>query len=174
VAPSPPANPSPPKPAARASSVRRTPAPAPLLAAGPPAALAVDVLSDAQLAGAASAETGPAGGACDMARTLQRALRKDLLVQAAVAEAHRPGKAIMVWNGDWVRSGGQDGKGLAAVREAILWEIAFAPASCRAERVHGLVLLSLNDAPGYARLAVGSGEWRWSDLLAPTGAVSNP
>jgi hypothetical protein len=27
------------------------------------------------------------------------------------------------------------------------------------------VLLSLNDGPGAARVALGSGEWRWSDLL---------
>ena len=86
-----------------------------------------------------------------------------------MSDANRVGKAIMVWNGDWVRSGEQDGKGLAAVREAIMWEVAFAPAACRHERVHGLVLLSLND--GFTRLAVGQGEWTWSDLLATRGVV---
>ena len=122
-------------------------------------------LSDAQLAGAASADSGGGGGACDMARRVQSALRKDRLVQAAVAQAHHAGKAIMVWNGDWVQSNGEDGKGLSAVREAIMWEVAFAPKACRAEPVRGLILLSLNTGPGAARLAVGSGEWRWSDLL---------
>jgi hypothetical protein len=68
----------------------------------------------------------------------------------------------MVWNGDWVQGRGEDGKGLAAVREAILWEVGFAPAACRAQPVHGLVLLSMN---GATRLAVGAGDWRWSDLL---------
>jgi len=52
------------------------------------------------------------------------------------------------------------------VREAIIWEIAFAPPACRAEPMHGLMLISLNDSSGTARLAVGHGEWRWSDLLA--------
>lgn len=122
-------------------------------------------LSGAQLAGAASADSGPKGRACDMARRLQGALRKDPLVQAAVAGL--AGKAVMVWNGDWVRSGGEDGKGLAAVREAIMWEIAFAPEACRSEPVRGLVLISMSEAPGPARLAVGSSEWRWSDLLTP-------
>jgi hypothetical protein len=84
-------------------------------------------------------------------------------VQQAVAGSG--GKAIMVWNGDWVRSPGEDGKGLAAVREAIIWEIAFAPEACRAQPVHGLILLSMNSGGGGARLAVGAGEWRWSDLL---------
>jgi hypothetical protein len=71
----------------------------------------------------------------------------------------------MVWNGDWVRSVGEDGKGLAAVREAMMWEIAFAPEACRTRPVHGLILLSMNNT---ARLAVGAGEWRWSDLLRST------
>jgi hypothetical protein len=31
--------------------------------------------------------------------------------------------------------------------------------------MHGLVLISLNDAPGSPRLVFGSGVWRWSDLL---------
>jgi hypothetical protein len=120
-------------------------------------------LSEAQLAGAASADGGGGGGGgeCDMARRVQAALRKDPLVRASVHAAS--GRAIMVWNGDWVQAGAEDGKGLAAVREAITWEVAFAPLACRRERVRGLVLLSLND--GSARLAVGAGEWRWSDLL---------
>lgn len=122
-------------------------------------------LSEAELAGAASADSGGGGGQCDLARQLQGALRKDPLVQAAVASSS--GKAIMVWNGDWVQSHGQDGKGLAAVREAMMWEIAFAPEDCRSRPVHGLILLSMNTAPGAARLAVGAGVWRWSDLLHP-------
>jgi hypothetical protein len=131
-------------------------------------------VSDGQLASAAVAGSGPPGGACDMARRLQTALRKDHLVQAALAEASRgpgaAGKAMLVWNGDWIRSRGQDGNGLAAVREAMMWEIAFAPEACRAEAVHGLVLFSLNDGAG--RLVVGAGDWRWSDLLGPRRGAS--
>lgn len=133
-------------------------------------------LSEAQLAGAATAGSGAPGRPCDMARRLQAALRRDPLIQSAVADASRAraagsaGKALFVWNGDWIRSYGQDGNGLAAVREAIMWEVAFAPEACRAEPVHGLVLISLNDGPGSARLVVGSGDWRWSDLLHPRPA----
>jgi hypothetical protein len=130
--------------------------------AAPPA------LTAAELAGAVTAESGPRGsgggpegGACNMAKALQDALRRDPLVQAAAAASG--GRALRVWNGDWLRSAGEDGKGLAAVREAIMWGVAFAPANCRAAPVHGLVLLSLNDG---ARLVVGGGDWRWSDLLA--------
>ncbi|MBL8774171.1 MAG: hypothetical protein JNK30_22475, partial [Phenylobacterium sp.] len=72
---------------------------------------------------------------------------------------------IRIWDGAWVRHGVQEGAGLAAVREAIQWEVGFAPEACKAERVSGLVVISLADAPGSARIALGAGSWRWTDLL---------
>lgn len=129
--------------------------------------------SDGQIAGAATAESGGggsgAGGGCNMTRRLQSALRRDRQAQAAMAEAHR-GRPIMMWNGDWVRHPSQEGAGLAAVREAILWEVGFAPEACKMETQRGMVLISMNDAPGSARLMVGSGQWRWSDLLFTRGS----
>jgi len=162
-----------PEPAPAPIVARRSPAPP--QADSPPAAASATRgqgvgLSDGELAGASSADAGDGAGgqACHMAQRVQAALRRDALVQAAVAEAGRDGetRAIMVWNGDWVQSQSQDGKGLAAVREAIMWEIAWAPQACRAERMRGLVLLSLSGGQGVPRLAVGAGDWRWSDLLA--------
>jgi hypothetical protein len=138
-------------------------------AAVAPAPDTSDLLSESQLAGAASADGvgtgngGGGGGDCNTARIVQQALQRDPLVRIAVGDAHRLGKSVMLWNGDWVRSGEQEGKGLSAVREAIIWELAFAPEACRNKQVHGLVLLSLAD--GNTRFAIGSGAWRWSDLL---------
>jgi hypothetical protein len=132
------------------------------------------VLSGADLAGAASAEAGGGGGPCNMAQRLQAELRKDPLVRAAVGSARlapgSEGKPLLVWNGDWVQSGGEEGKGLAAVREAIMWTVGFAPPACRAEPVRGFILLSLS--PG-TRVALGTGRWRWSDLLASRAAPSS-
>ncbi len=130
-----------------------------------------DVLSDSQVAGAATVGDGGGGGSCDLARVVQQALRRDPVVRNAVEDGHRLGKAMMLWNGDWVRSGGQDGKGLSAVREAVMWEVAFAPESCRNRPVHGTVLLSLAD--GSTRFAIGSGDWRWADLLGIRGGASS-
>lgn len=167
------AKPAPPKRAVLAARPPKTPPPRNVVTvpAAKTAALEAPMeVSDAELAGAGNADSGPAGGAggaggsCNMTRRLQAALRKDPQVRAAVAEAHR-GRALMVWNGAWVRHPGQEGAGLAAVREAIQWEVAFAPEACRKTPVRGLVVLSLNDGPGAARLAVGAGEWRWSDML---------
>jgi outer membrane biosynthesis protein TonB len=164
--PPPPAKAPPPRNVAR--QVRSPPPDVrPLPSGKGPSADGDDEASDAQVASAATAGSGVAGR-CDMARQLQAALRRNGLVQAAVAEARAEnGHAMFVWNGDWVRSHGQDGAGLAAVREAIMWEIAFAPEACRAQPVHGLVLLSLNDGPGAGRLVMGQGDWRWSDMLRP-------
>ncbi len=175
-----------PKPAKRATikPVKRTPTkppprqlarnvknprphPEPLRAGDMHSDEASNELSEAQLVGAASAgegggSGGGGGGSCNMLRRIEEALRKDPLVRSAVAGSS--GKAIMVWNGGWVQSHGEDGKGLAAVREAIIWEIGFAPAACKSQPMHGLVLISLNE-PRPTRLAVGVGDWRWSDLL---------
>lgn len=114
--------------------------------------------------------SGAGGGACDMVQRLQDALRDDAGIRAAIIEAHREertgGRALLVWNGDWIRNPRQEGKGLAGVRQAIAVEVAFAPRACRNEPVRGLVLLTLADGPGAARVALGKGQWRWSDLTS--------
>jgi len=119
-------------------------------------------------AGSGGGEGGGGSGRCDMVRRLQRALRNDASVRSALAHAQRApgfaGRPLVVWNGDWVRHGYEDGKGLASVRQAIAVEVAFAPRACRSQPMRGLVLLSLNDAPGAPRVVLGAGAWRWSDL----------
>jgi hypothetical protein len=129
-------------------------------------------VSDAELVGATMAGAGGSGsgGGCDMPAMVQKALRRDRQAREAVHDAHR-GRALQVWNGDWVRHRGQDGAGLAAVREAITWEVAWAPEACRKQVVSGPVVLSLNDGPGSPRVVLGGGRWRWSDLLFARGAV---
>lgn len=174
--PEPPAPEPSPKPAAAKPAPKRTPKPPPpkvetIASSEQPTH---EWIGESQLAGAANAGDGPGGGSpggeCNMARRLQVALRRDPMVKAALASAPRPAgsqaRAMLVWNGGWVPTQGQDGKGLAAVRQAILWEVGFAPAACRAERVHGLVVFPLNEGGGGDRVVVGTGEWRWGDMLA--------
>ncbi|HTI66933.1 MAG TPA: hypothetical protein VL460_05220 [Caulobacteraceae bacterium] len=171
-----PPSPAPPKTPPHRIVVRPTPPPRearPVLVAQETPTEPAPELSDAQMAGATTADSGPTGRPCDMVRWLQSALRRNAKVQAAVANSPRaPGsRAIMVWNGQWIRSAGEDGAGLAGVREAIMLEIAFAPAACRTtEPMRGFVLISLNDSSAAPRLAVGAGQWRWSDLLMPRPA----
>lgn len=112
---------------------------------------------------------GASGGRCDMVRRVQDRLRRTPSVRTAVSEAGRAmnasGRAILVWDGDWLQSQGQSGKGLAGVRQAIALEVAFSPPECKTQAMHGLAVLSIEDGPGSARLALGKSSWRWSDLL---------
>jgi hypothetical protein len=151
----------------------------------------ISIVGEAQLAGALTAGSGQGmapgngagvgsgngsgpgrgtgGGRCDMVERLETVLRRDANIRATAAQAHSSlsgGRgALLVWNGDWLRNPGQEGKGLAGLRQAIAVEVAFAPAACRNQSVDGLVLIRLGDAPGDPRLALGAGRWRWSDLL---------
>lgn len=151
------------------------------LAASTAAAEPSVVLGESALAGATVAGTGggaggsgggsgSGSGGCDMVRRLQDALRRDPEVTAAVTLSHRTlggrDKAILIWNGAWLRSPGQAGKGLAGVRQAIAMEVAFAPEACRVQAMRGLVVISFNDWPDAPRLALGAREWRWTELLS--------
>lgn len=160
----------------------------PLPAATPPTPpeIAMPTIGDAQLAGALRAGAGSGGGGggsgagggggggsgngggCDLVREIQNALRDDAEVREAVTTAHRTAgsnRALLVWDGDWRQTPGQSGKGLAGVRQAIALEVAFAPQACRREAMRGMVLITMSDAPGAPRVALGTGSWRWSDLL---------
>ena len=169
--PSPETEPAPLRPRVRAAAPRRRIAQAPSPIRAAPSAGLQPGVSEAELTGAITAgsgagEDGGGGRRCDMVRRLQAALRRDPRVQAAAAEARRSGsRAILVWDGDWVQSPGEAGKGLAGVRQAIALEVAFAPEACRAQPAPSLVLLTMNDAPGAARLVLRGGAWRWTDLL---------
>lgn len=163
-----------PRPVVAAETVPAVSAPAPVRLA---------LIGDAGLAGARRVGTGGGsgsgsgvgsgneggGGSCDMAARLQRVVREDGDIAAAIRQArsisNTSGGAILLWDGDWKQSPGQEGKGLAGVRQAIAVEVAFAPRACKEERVRGLVLLTLSDAPGAERLVLGTGQWRWVDLL---------
>lgn len=148
----------------------------------PPAVMAS--LSAGQLLGAARAGSGSgsgeggggsdgsgAGGYCDMVRRLQDALRDDPEIRAAVGQAHRglnaDSRALLVWNGDWIQNPGQEGKGLAGLRQAIAAEVAFAPRACRTQGMRGYVVIALAEGPAAPKVALGTGVWRWNDL---TGA----
>ena len=152
-----------PTPAPSRSLFHRPPAPA----AAPDVALGAEVgppgLSDAQLAGAIVA--GGGAGDCDMAQRLQEAVGRYPPARAMAVQMG--GKAVMIWNGDWVTMSGAQVKGLRAVRQIVESEIAYSPEACRTQSMRGLVVLSFEGPQGKTRLALGHAEWRWSDLLTP-------
>ena len=179
--------PTPPRPRPPAAPREIEPLPVAPAPPGPAPAPPPAGVTQAQLAGAATAGSGSGGGGdgaagggggsgtgagrCDMIRRVQDALRDNPGVVAAAARAHQAlpasQRALLVWNGDWVMNPGEEGRGLAGLRQAIAVAIAFAPAQCRRQSMRGLVLLTLADGADSPRLALGQGQWRWSDL---TGA----
>jgi len=197
VAPTPPEEPAPPPPVPVPTppkpppkrAVTKPPLPTPvepIVAAIAPTPQPMPGLSDAQLAGATyagagigvggrgtGAGSGDGGEGCDMVERLQAALRRNSGVRNTVVAAHRAAgpaaRAILVWDGGWIQSPGQEGKGLAGVRQAIALEVAFAPSACRNQMMRGLVVLSVNNG-GLGRVALGDPSWRWNDLLERTVA----
>ena len=104
-----------------------------------------------------------------MVQRIQDALRDDARIRQTAAQAQGTlgaNQALLMWNGDWLLSPGQEGKGLAGVRQAIAVTVGFSSRACKAETVNGYVLLTLSDQPGAPRVALGGGRWRWSDLLS--------
>src|SRR5690606_3720342 len=99
--------------------------------------------------GSGSGAGGGSGQGCDMVKRIQDALRNDARINAAIGQAYRTsgasGQAILMWNGDWLQSPGEEGKGLAGVRQAIAVTVGFSPRACKAETVNGYVLLTLSD-----------------------------
>jgi hypothetical protein len=186
-APEPARAPSPaPRPPVAARKTPRPPPDVPTRPAAPEAAPSVPdlpVIGGARLAGALRAGGrgsgegagggGPggdgAGGACDMVGRLERALRDDLDLRRAVAATltarGASGQAVLVWDGDWLQSPGQAGKGLAGLRQAVAVEVGFAPRACKDEQVRGLAVVSLDGTAGGPKVALGAGTWRWRDLL---------
>ena len=176
-----------PPPAVHTRAARPAPPNVPTIVAnpGPPAVTFVGV-GDGELAGAAVAGSGTgsgagtgtgsgngsgngsgSGGPCDMVKRIQDALRDDARIRQTAAAAQGTlgrNQALLMWNGDWLLSPGQEGKGLAGVRQAIAVEIAFSPPACRHQAMRGYAVISLGDAPGSPRIALGAASWRWSDL----------
>ncbi|CAN5714064.1 hypothetical protein BH11PSE1_BH11PSE1_05020 [soil metagenome] len=118
---------------------------------------------------AANAASAASGQACDLTQWLQAALQANPQTQTALAQIPRPARsvanAMMLWNGRWTPTLAA-ATGLQTLRSAVLSGVASAPEACRAELIRGPVLLTLVDSTGSTVLAVGSGEWRWNDLLA--------
>jgi hypothetical protein len=123
----------------------------------------------AKVAAAASAASGSSGDPCALGEWLQAALKDDPAVQAALsnvpASARSVANAVMLWNGQWFSPPPSAAQGLASIRALVVAGIASAPEGCRSQAITGPILITVGEAMAPTVLAVGSGEWRWQDLL---------
>lgn len=122
----------------------------------------------------AVAAAGAKGETCQLTAWLQQALQNDPQVRAALALMPRRAlslsNALMLWDTGWVQGDPKAAANLAAVRAAVLAGVRAAPAGCQSAPVRGPEIMTLNDPSGTTVIAIGSGEWRWQDLLTTAPA----
>jgi hypothetical protein len=124
---------------------------------------------DDPLARAMAVASRQAGRPCALTAWLQQALQDDPLVQAALREIPRPSRsvanALMLWNGSWAPVSASAAAGVSTIETAVVVGVLQTPESCRSELIRGPELMTLVSGEDATVIAIGSGEWRWADLL---------
>lgn len=109
------------------------------------------------------------GGGCNLADYLRARLQADPRVLDGLARLPRQARsvanALMVWDGEWVEVSDGGSAISLMIRANIESIVQSAPAPCREMEVTGPNFIILEDPRGATVLVVGSGAWRWSDLL---------
>lgn len=110
------------------------------------------------------------GGTCDLTAPVQAALQSSEAVRASLPlippDKRSVANAIMVWKVAWLAEDQQLGAtAVDVIRDVIADTIAAATPECRLQPQTGPRLLLLSGPGDTVVLAVGSGQWRWQDLL---------
>jgi hypothetical protein len=129
-------------------------------------------------AAALLAALGGAGDPCQLTAWLQGLLTSDPSVQGALARLpasqRSVANAVMLWDGGWVEARAPRGEDLLwPIRQAIVAGLASAPAECRDHWMTGPRFIPVADQGQATVLALGSGAWRWSDLLAAPATTTS-
>lgn len=121
-------------------------------------------------AAVAVSQTADSASTCQMAEQLQARLAADPQVLEALAliptDAKSVANALMLWDGAWVGTDQREiAQALTALQSSIAAAIETTSPDCRSLPVLGPRMLSIPDASGATLLVIGSGAWRWNDLL---------
>lgn len=115
----------------------------------------------------AQAEGG--GATCNLGESLRAALADDASVQGGLAALPRRSRsvanAVMLWDGDWIAPDAAAARLLTPVRSAILDGVREAPGACLDETLQGPLFIPVGVGAETVMLTVGSGVWRWADVL---------
>lgn len=129
----------------------------------------IDPHAEAVALAVASAASAAPGQTCAMTAWLQGALQENPSIQNVLPMIPRPARsvanAMMLWNAGWVDPDVRAQLGVDALREALTAGIEAAPEACRMQVIRGPELITLVVGDDATVLAIGSGEWRWQDLL---------
>jgi hypothetical protein len=120
---------------------------------------------------ALAAERAGFGTTCDVAETLVRAFAENESVKGMLArigpQSRSVANAIMFWDAEWVELPGDAPKeAIDALRQGILEGVRAAPAECLAQDLAGPRFIFVGDTGSPTMLVIGSGTWRWEQLLA--------
>lgn len=115
------------------------------------------------------ASAGAPGEACNLTALLATGFATSPAVAQGLAglpvDQRSVANAVMLWDGGWpddTRTGGK-----ALLRALLIKAVSSAPQPCLDQVQRGPVLFFVPDNGTTAVLAIGSGEWRWGDLIAP-------
>jgi len=123
---------------------------------------------------AQAAQKAGFGTTCDVAATLARAFTENALVRGELVRigpgSRSVANAIMVWDGQWVDLPGEaPADAVDTLRRAILEGVRAAPPECLAQEIAGPRFIAVNGSRTTI-LVVGSGTWRWEQLLVEPAA----
>ncbi|MDH4386803.1 MAG: hypothetical protein QE280_15345 [Caulobacter sp.] len=109
------------------------------------------------------------GKTCQLSQWIQQTLQTDPAVFGALTaiplESRSVAGAIMLWDGEWVEHERVSPAGLETIREAIISGVRSAPAGCTDATIEGPLFIAVQDGLGVTLVTIGSGQWRWADML---------
>ena len=120
---------------------------------------------------AGAPQAGEAGGCALPVRTAEAIARDPAAMAelAALAPLYRTSAdAVLLWNGQWLATGQEAGAVpvMPALRRIVEQVVTEASPECRATPTNGPQFLAIPEQDRTTTLVIGSGTWRWSDLLA--------
>lgn len=129
-----------------------------------------DVVADAHLA-----------AGCSPLEAVTKTITDDSATIAALRAVPRSersiSEAIVIWNAGWSEMAASTDAPLASVRIAMQQTLRALPSDCLAEIVAGPRLIQIATEQGTTFLAIGSGQWRWAQLIeeeAQSGTIVEP
>ena len=149
----------------------KKPPPQPVIA--PPAV--VPTTNDIVVATLDQTPPGITGGVCDLTAVVQSALQSSDAVQNTLPQIPRDQRsvanAVMIWKAAWLTDARDpDATAMTVIRDVVARTVTAATPECRLQPQAGPRLLIVQGAAENVVLAVGSGAWRWQDLVDTAAA----
>jgi hypothetical protein len=112
---------------------------------------------------------GEPGATCDVTQQLAQAFGASPEVRQGIAAIpandRSVANAVMLWDGHWAE--GTHSGGMAVLRALLVKAVVSSRPECLQAQNQGPVLFLIPDNHTTVVLAIGSGQWRWADVLMP-------